>query len=114
VPEALRVLGYTAAEIADIIAYAVGRGTLRMPPRSITRRSVRGLHRGRLQLIEQALATPSISSFVFNKWTLGEEFCTGTLGFAADALADPGFDMLAELGFGRADIEAANTYAAAP
>ena len=38
VPEALRTLGYSEAEIAEIEAYAVGHGTLRRRPRSTTPR----------------------------------------------------------------------------
>ena len=48
--------------------------------------------------------------FVFNKWTLGEEFCTTTLGFDAAAMDDADFDMLKALGFAKADVEAANLY----
>src|SRR5205085_2779445 len=43
-------------------------------------------------------------------WTLGVEFCTETLGFAAAQLDDPAFDLLAALGFSKAEIEAANTW----
>ena len=36
--------------------------------------------------------------FAFNKWTLGEDFCTRVLGFDAEAaLDDFVFDMLADL-----------------
>ncbi|HKD40859.1 MAG TPA: hypothetical protein VKB87_11305, partial [Myxococcaceae bacterium] len=48
--------------------------------------------------------------FAFNKWTLGEEFCKIELGFAAEDLAKPNFDMLAALGFTRREIEAANLH----
>ncbi|MFM8437319.1 MAG: vitamin B12-dependent ribonucleotide reductase, partial [Candidatus Kapaibacterium sp.] len=48
--------------------------------------------------------------FAFNKWTLGEEYCTGTLGFSDAQMNDYNFDMLAALGFSKADVEAANDY----
>jgi ribonucleoside-diphosphate reductase alpha chain len=47
---------------------------------------------------------------VFNKWTLGEAFCTETLGIPTEKLNDPAFDLLSHLGFSKADIEAANTH----
>ena len=59
---------------------------------------------------EAALATAFDIKFAFNKWTLGEAFCIERLGIAAGALDDPGFDLLAALGFSRAEIDAANTW----
>jgi ribonucleoside-diphosphate reductase alpha chain len=50
--------------------------------------------------------------FVFNQWTLGEDFCTQVLGIPAEKLNDPTFDLLTILGFSKADIEAANTMSA--
>ncbi|HLI21609.1 MAG TPA: vitamin B12-dependent ribonucleotide reductase, partial [Stellaceae bacterium] len=37
-------------------------------------------------------------------------FCKAAFDFTAEQMNDPGFDMLAALGFSKADIEAANTY----
>src|ERR671920_1942274 len=48
--------------------------------------------------------------FVFNRWTLGEDFLTGTLKVPAERLNDPSFDLLSHLGFSKADIEAANIH----
>ena len=47
---------------------------------------------------------------MFNQWTLGEEFCKGTLGIPAEKLADPTFDLLRHLGFTKAQIDAANDH----
>ena len=47
---------------------------------------------------------------MFNKWTLGEDFCRDTLGIAAEDLASPSFDLLAALGFTKREIEAANIH----
>ena len=49
--------------------------------------------------------------FVFNKWTLGEDFLTGTLGLSPERIDQADFDLLAEIGFGKREIEAANEYA---
>ncbi len=113
VPEALRVLGYRPAEIDDIIAYAVGHGTLKDAPGvNHAALKAKGFTEDKMQALEEALASAFDIRFAFNKWTLGEAFCTETLGLSAETLADPGFDLLAEIGFSRRDIEAANSYCA--
>ena len=47
-----------------------------------------------IEKIEAALPSAFDIRFVFNQWTLGEEFCKGTLGIPAEKLADPTFDLL--------------------
>ena len=61
--------------------------------------------------MEKAVADAFDIKFAFNKWTLGEEFCTETLKIPAAELDDMGFDLLTSLGFSRDEITAANTYA---
>jgi ribonucleoside-diphosphate reductase alpha chain len=111
VPEALRVLGYGADEIEAITRYAVGHATLKTAP-GVNHENLRerGFTDGALEAIEGALAAAFDIKFVFNKWTLGEEFCKAAFGFSAAEMDDVGFDMLAALGFTRAEIDAANTY----
>ena len=111
VPAALEKLGYSSAQIEEIIAYAVGHGTLGNCP-GINHTSLigHGFGQNELDKIEAALPSAFDIRFVFNQWTLGEEFCTKTLGIPAAKLADPTFDMLRHLGFTRADIEAANDH----
>lgn len=111
VPEALRVLGYAEHEIAEIEAYAVGHGTLTNAPGiNHTTLKAKGFDDALIAKVEAALPTAFDIKFVFNKWTLGEEFCRDTLGIAAESLAAPGFDVLAHLGFSRREIEAANIH----
>ncbi|MFQ5959116.1 MAG: vitamin B12-dependent ribonucleotide reductase, partial [Alphaproteobacteria bacterium] len=111
VPEALSRLGYGEAEIDDMVRYAVGHGTLDDAP-GVNHAALRerGFNVGTIDRLEAALKSAFDIKFAFNKWTLGEEFCTRVLGVAPERLDDPAFDMLAELGFGRAEIEAANVY----
>jgi ribonucleoside-diphosphate reductase alpha chain len=111
VPEALRALGYDEAAIVAIERYALGHGTLEGAP-AINHESLRekGFDDRALAAVEPALATAFDIKFAFNKWTLGEEFCIGGLGIAPGALDDPAFDLLAALGFARAEIDAANSY----
>ena len=111
VPEALRVLGYSEAQIAEIDVYAVGHGTLSNAPAiNHTTLKVKGFTDEAIAKVEKALPTAFDIKFAFNKWTLGEDFCREVLGIDADELAKPGFDMLAHLGFSRREIEAANVH----
>src|SRR6056297_2261491 len=111
VPAALEKLGYSPAEIEEIIAYAVGHGTIGNAP-GINHTSLvgHGFGQAELEKIEAALPSAFDIRFVFNQWTLGEEFCKKTLGIPAERLNDPTFDLLGHLGFNKADIEAANDH----
>jgi len=111
VPQALKALGYDEDKIEDIIRYAVGHGTLEEAP-GVNHAALRakGFTPGAIQSLEAALATAFDIRFAFNKWVLGEEFCTAGLGFTAEQLNEVGFDMLAELGFSKQAVEQANTY----
>ncbi|MFC5565033.1 vitamin B12-dependent ribonucleotide reductase [Rubellimicrobium aerolatum] len=111
VPAALDKLGYSPAEIEEIIAYAVGHRTLgNAPGLNHTALLGHGFGPEELEKIEAALPQAFDVRFVFNQWTLGEEFCTRTLGIPAARLNDPGFDLLRHLGFTRAQIDAANDH----
>jgi ribonucleoside-diphosphate reductase alpha chain len=111
VPQALRVLGYGEAQIAEIEAYAVGHGSLSNAPGiNHTTLKVKGFTDEAVAKIDKALPTAFDIKFAFNKWTLGEEFCRETLHIPAEELAKPTFDMLAYLGFTKREIEAANAH----
>ncbi|MBO6686763.1 MAG: adenosylcobalamin-dependent ribonucleoside-diphosphate reductase, partial [Parvibaculum sp.] len=111
VPQALRTLGYADAQIEEIVNFAVGLGTLANAPGvSHERLMERGFTPEKINVVEAALATAFDIRFVFNKWQLGEDFCTDVLGLDADAMDDLDFDMLAALGFTRQEIEAANLH----
>ncbi|WP_238366619.1 vitamin B12-dependent ribonucleotide reductase [Mesobacterium pallidum] len=111
VPAALANLGYGSAQIEEIISYAVGHGTIGNAP-VINHTSLIGHGFGprELEKVEGALASAFDIRFVFNQWTLGEEFCQKTLGIPAAKLNDPTFDLLRHLGYTRAEIEAANDH----
>ncbi|MBM3609495.1 MAG: adenosylcobalamin-dependent ribonucleoside-diphosphate reductase, partial [Alphaproteobacteria bacterium] len=100
VPEALKVLGYKPSQIAEIEAYAVGHASLRQAP-AINHASLgaRGFTAAKLEALEKSLASAFDIKFVFNKWTLGEDFLRGQLKVSAEKLADPAFELLAHLGF---------------
>ncbi|MRX51570.1 vitamin B12-dependent ribonucleotide reductase [Paracoccus sp. S-4012] len=111
VPAALRTLGYGEAEIAEIVAYAVGHASLgNCPGINPTSLSGHGFGAAEIAKVEAALASAFDIRFVFNQWTLGEDFCRGTLGIPAEQLFDPSFDLLRHLGFTKAQIDAANDH----
>ncbi|MDO6727326.1 vitamin B12-dependent ribonucleotide reductase [Cognatishimia sp. 1_MG-2023] len=111
VPAALEKLGYKSSEIEEIIAYAVGHGSLgNAPAINPTTLIQHGFTEAELNKVEAALGTAFDIRFVFNHFTLGEEFCTGPLGIPAEKLADPEFNLLSHLGFTKADIDAVNDH----
>jgi ribonucleoside-diphosphate reductase alpha chain len=110
VPQALRVLGYSQSEIAEIETYAVGHGSLKDAP-GVNHAALKqkGFTEEAIEKLEKALPTAFDIKFVFNKWTLGEDFVV-KLGIAPEKLADPRLDLLSALGFTRREIEAANIH----
>ncbi len=111
VPSALEKLGYSSSQIEEIVGYAVGHGTIGNAP-GINHTSLTGHGFGPNELakVDAALESAFDIRFVFNQWTLGEDFCTGVLGIPATKLNDPTFDLLRHLGFTKADIDAANDH----
>ena len=111
VPEALRTLGYSESQIAEIEAYAVGHGNLNQAP-AVNPGSLKakGLTDEKIEALNTALKSAFDIKFAFNKWTLGEDFCKDVLGFTDEQLNDFTFEMLPALGFSKKDIEAANIH----
>ncbi|MEP5730253.1 MAG: vitamin B12-dependent ribonucleotide reductase [Sulfitobacter sp.] len=111
VPAALEKLGYGSAQIEEIVGYAVGHGTIgNAPGINHTTLMGHGFGPNELAKVDAALAQAFDIRFVFNQWTLGEEFCTQVLGIPAEKLNDPTFDLLKSLGFSKADVDAANDH----
>ena len=112
VPEALAALGYDQRKIDDIVAYAVGRGTLETLSAGVTHEALRakGFDDEAIAAVESRLESAFDIRFVFNKWTLGELFCTKVLGLSEAQLDAPDFDMLTALGFSKAETDAANLH----
>lgn len=111
VPDALRALGYREADIAEIEAYAVGHGSLAQAP-GVNHTSLRakGFSQEKIDAVEKGLKSAFDIKFVFNRWTLGEDFLTGELKVPAEKLSDMSFELLPFLGFSKAEIEAANVH----
>jgi ribonucleoside-diphosphate reductase alpha chain len=110
-PPALRKLGYTDGQIDEIIGYALGHKTLKGAP-GINHQTLaaKGFGPEQLEAIEKGVESAFEIGFAFNKWSLGEDFCRDVLGFTDAELNDWSFNMLAALGFTKAEIDAANVY----
>jgi len=111
VPPALRALGYGEMRIEFIVRHVVGHGSLRDAP-GVNHEALRrrGFTETALEMLEAALPGTLDISSVFNKWTLGEDFCARMLAFPKAELEDDGFDLLAALGFSATAVKAANIH----
>jgi ribonucleoside-diphosphate reductase alpha chain len=110
VPPALRTLGYSESQIAEIEAYAVGHGNLNQAP-GINPSTLRakGFTDDKIAALNAATKSAFDIKFIFNQWTLGADFLK-SLGVTDAQLTDISFDLLSFLGFSKKDIEAANTH----
>ncbi len=111
VPEALRTLGYSESQIAEIEAYAVGHGNLNQAP-GVNPSTLRakGFTDEKIEAVNGALKAAFDIKFVFNQWTLGVDFLKDTLKVSDEQLSDMSFNLLEHLGFAKKDIEAANVH----
>jgi len=111
IPPALARLGYTPREVEDIVRYCRGSGTLQgcphINPASL---KAKGFTPDALTRLEAQLPSVFELPFAFNRWTLGDEFCTEQLRIAKEQLNTPGFDLFATLGFTKEQVAEANAY----
>jgi ribonucleoside-diphosphate reductase alpha chain len=108
VPRALRRLGYTEAQVSEVVAFVTGTNTLLGSP-AINRASLKekGLNDEDLRKVEQVLHSVFDLTLAFSPWVLGKETFT-RLGVPADKSARPDFDLLSYLGFSRAEVAKAS------
>jgi ribonucleoside-diphosphate reductase alpha chain len=111
VPEALAHLGYDADQIDDMQRYAVGAGSLK-DCQAISHNALisKGFTDKEINLIEGSLESAFDIKFVFNQYTLGEDFCKNTLGISSEQMNDFSFNMLEFLGFTPEEIDVANIH----
>ncbi len=109
VPSALRHLGYSEAQISEIVQYATGAGTLKGAP-AINHDTLKakGFDDAALTRVEAGLGSAFELDFAFSVWSLGEEFCKSQLHLSDEQISAG--SLLAALGFSKADIAAANDY----
>ena len=110
VPPALRTLGYSESQIAEMEAYAVGHGNLNQAP-GVNPSTLRakGFTDDKIAALNTALKSAFDIKFVFNQWTLGADFLK-SLGVTDAQLSDFSFELLPFLGFSKKEIEAANVH----
>jgi ribonucleoside-diphosphate reductase alpha chain len=110
VPPALRRLGYSEHETAEIVAYISGTNTLLAAP-EINRRTLRerGFTDADLAKVEAALPSVFDLGSAFATWILGEE-ASARLGATKEVreAAGKSFSLLEHLGFTRAQVDAAS------
>ncbi len=111
IPPALEKLGYNKDQINEIIKYAKGSGSLVGCP-YINPQALRakGFTEELINKIEKLLPSVFDITFAFNKFSLGTEFLTKTLGFAEAEINSFDFDVLSRLGFSKTEISSANDY----
>ena len=111
VPLALEQLGYSAEEGKNIVQYCIGSGSLDGAPHvNLESLAAKGFTKELLDKIENELPRAFEIGFVFNAWTLGQDFITGTLGVSEAELQSPTFDLLKTLGFTEEQVQEANDF----
>lgn len=111
IPPALEKLGYNKDQINEIVKYAKGSGSLEgcpyINPQSL---KAKRFTDDIIAKLEKSLPSVFDITFAFNKFTIGTEFLTQTLGFDEDEINSFDFDLLTKLGFSRTEIASANDY----
>ena len=111
IPPALAKLGYPPRQIEDIVRYCRGTGTLQgcphINPASL---KAKGFTEEVLRRIEDQVAGAFELPFVFNRWTVGDDFCRTHLHLTQEQLEEPGFDLLMALGFSAEQVAEANSH----
>lgn len=110
VPPALHALGHSDDQIADIIAYALGKGTLEAAP-GISRQSLlgKGIPEASLQKAERALQSTISLESCFSPYIVGYDVLE-KLGISKEEADLPGFSLLLRLGYSEKDIEEAELF----
>jgi ribonucleoside-diphosphate reductase alpha chain len=108
VPKALRRLGYTEAQVADIVAFVTGTNTFTGAPH-LGRKALleKGLTERDIDKAEEALRGVFDVSFALAPWVLGTE-AYARLGIAPAVYNKPGFSLLKHFGLKDAQIAELN------
>ncbi|MEN6296658.1 MAG: adenosylcobalamin-dependent ribonucleoside-diphosphate reductase [Rectinema sp.] len=111
VPPALHALGYSEGQIGDIIAYALGKGTLEAAP-GIPRQSLldKGIPEETLQKAEMALQNAISLESCFSPYIVGYDVME-KLGISKEEADVPTFSLLSRLGYSEKEIEKAELFA---
>lgn len=111
VPEALTRLGYTEKQAGEIVEYCVGSGSLANSPHiNLDTLGAKGMPADVLERLQAELPRSFEIGFAFNRWTVGDDIITGSLGISSEAMNAPDFNLLAALGFSKEQVTAANDH----
>ena len=111
VPQALKKLGYSTSEIEAIVNYCKGYATFNGAPYINTQTlKEKGFTDEVLEKIERELPFAFDINFVFNKYTLGEEFLIKTLKIPKETFNNLSFNLLEYLGFTKEEIRKSGDY----
>ena len=110
IPPALHRLGYSARQIDEIVKYSKGTGSLEgCPFVNLATLKSKGFTDEALRRVETQLAGAFDLNFVFNRWTVGDEFLK-SIGLKEEQFAAFGFNLLETLGFTRQQVADANNF----
>jgi ribonucleoside-diphosphate reductase alpha chain len=111
-PPALRALGYSEEQVADIERYCLGSATLDGAP-GVSAEALRakGFTDDALARVDASLANAFSIAYSFSPHVLGKGFLEHVLKVPEATSTLPGFSLLAHLGFTAADVEAADLFA---
>ncbi|GAB4295933.1 MAG: hypothetical protein Kow0090_10950 [Myxococcota bacterium] len=107
---ALKTLGYSESQIADIMKYVMGRLSLKDAPH-INRDSLKkaGFTDADISHVEEMLPRVFDLKQAFTRYALGEDLLN-RLGFNAASYTQPDFNLLSTLKFTESQIEEADEY----
>ncbi len=110
IPTSLRTLGYTDAQIEEVVRYMRGVATLAGAPHvNHTVLKAKGFADSDIEKIEKQLVGVFELQFAFNVYALGEDLLQ-RLGFRPEQYNDLNFNMLRALGFTDQELAEANDY----
>ena len=111
VPLTLAKRGYTPSQIQDIQNYIAGVGSLKDAPVINTEKlSDMGFTTEIVEKLESSLPMAFDLNYVFNRFTIGDEFLIQGLGISKEELDSPSFQLLTFLGFTDSEIALASEY----
>ncbi|MGB5810481.1 MAG: vitamin B12-dependent ribonucleotide reductase [Polyangiales bacterium] len=108
VPNALKRLGYTEAQVADIVSYVTGTSTFTGAPH-VGRKVLldKGLNEREIEKADEALRGVFDVGSALAPWVIGTE-AYDRLGIAAEVYSKPGFHLLRHWGIGDKEISQIN------
>jgi ribonucleoside-diphosphate reductase alpha chain len=110
VPSALTNLGYSDAQVADIVAYITGTNTFTAAPH-LSRKVLleKGLSDAEIAKAEKALPTVFDVNQALALWVIGKD-AYERMGISAEAAAKPGFSLLKHWGYTPVQVEEINDW----